>query len=180
MASFPTTVPADPNEIEVYIRWWLGNVSTDVMSTQDMIDIINYNISKYGDEALCKITYYSTVDILNWLIRSQAASLGESSGAGALTRRREKRGKTEIEVEYSESSSGVYGWEAILDELLSKPSSIGCDPFSDSTAEKITAPIIGGADINGYEEGFRTRNKFGVAIKNNRLFGYSSYGRRLF
>ena len=182
MASFPSTQPPDSVEIATYIRWWLCGVSTSVISDQDMIDLITPNITKY-DTSLCKITYYSTIDILNYLIRCQDASKGTSGGDGALTRRREKRGKTEIEVEYGDSTaSSSSGWDKILSGLYDDPSSIGCDPLSDvNDDDKIRAPIIGGADINGYQEGFRTRQKFGAAIKENRCSSrYGAYGRRLF
>ena len=176
MASFPSTQPPDPVEIAEYVRWWL-QVGTSVISDQDMIDLINPNIAKYVDD-LCKITYYSTIDILHWIIRAQDGGTGSSGGSGAVTKRREKRGKTEIEVEYDDTSNSSSGWQKVLDDLLNNPNSIGCTPFADSTEEPIRAPIIGGADINGYQEGFRTRQKFGAAIKENRCF--SRFGRRLF
>ena len=181
MSQFPTTLPPDPYEIADYIRGWLGNLSESVMGCEDMLDIVESNITKYVDD-LCKITYYSTVDTLNWLIRQQSSKNGESGSSGDVSKRREKNGRREIEVTYSDQGDSKVGWDKTLNDLLSDPTLIGCDPFSDVLDEdKIDAPIIGGADINGYEESFRTRNKFGRAIKENR-FGYrrSNYGRRLF
>jgi hypothetical protein len=181
MASFPTTLPADTAEVNSYIRFWLTNLSTTVISDSDMDDMINARIAEYTGE-LCKITYFSTIDILNWLIRSKSVADGSSGSSGAVNRRREKRGKTEIEIEYADNVEETTGWEAILADLLTTPSLIGCDPFSDvDDDDKVRAPIIGGADINGYEEGFRTRDKFGKAIKDNRFgYGRSRFGRRLF
>ena len=175
MASFPSTIPADSQEIADFIRWWLGNVSDTVISDADMITFIDKNTVEYGDDKLCKITYYSTVDILGWLIRAQAAYAGSSGATGEVTSRREKRGKTEIEVKYDVNSSDTTttrGWDKILEDLLDNPSSIGCDPFAD-VVTTTGSVIIGGADINGYEEGFRIAN---VVHHTGRVDAQSGHG----
>jgi hypothetical protein len=164
--AFPTTQPPNTEEIRTYIRQWLAEVSTSVLSDDVMDIFITNNISTYVDN-LCKITYYSTVDCLKWLIRKQAVAEGTSGAAGAATKRREKNSRREIEVEYSSSGSS-YGWQKILDDLFDNPSTIGCYPFSEASDDNLVCNVIlGGADVNGYSAGFRTRDTFEKSIKQN-------------
>ena len=168
MADFPSTIPPDVAEHIAYIRFWLGNIDTDVISDADMTTFIDRNIILYPDDN-CKITNHSTVDILNWLIRQDNADAGSSGVNGSITRQREKEGNVEYETEYQDvTSSTSFGWNKILSDLLTDPSSIGCDPFSEEEKPLLGTVIIGGATVNGYEDSFKTRQRFGTAIRNNR------------
>lgn len=176
MAEFPSTIPPDSTEIMEYIRFWAGNIGTDVISDADMLCFIDRNIILYPDDN-CKITYYSTIDILNWLIRQSDAESGSEGTSGSITRQREKEGNVEYETEYQDPDTTLSGWNKVLSDLLSSPTSIGCDPFSEEDKPLLGTVIIGGATVNGYEDSFKTRQRFGVAIRNNR---YRCPNRRLF
>lgn len=168
MSSFPTTIPANDIEIASYIRFWLGDVSTSTISDDVLLIFVDNNITKYGDTELCKITYYSTIDTLSWLIRKQKMNDGATGSAGAVTRRREKNGRQEIEVEYQDGETST-GWENVLSDLKAFPDSIGCNPFSDAEPSATCGMVvIGGADINGYEAGFRSNRSFDRAIQDNK------------
>ena len=170
MALFPSTLPPDVTEISGFVRWWAGNIPTTTISDPDMIDIITPITAGYP-ESICKAVYYSTVNVLRWLIRQESLQQAISGSSGAVVSRAEKRGTTTISVAYHDSDDTSSSWEDILDALLNDPTLIGCDPFKDEETIVIRAPIIGGADINGYEEQFRSRQKFGRAIQKSR-FGY--------
>lgn len=168
MADFPTTQPPSISEIEAYIRFWLGNLPTSSISSADMQVLIAMNIGKYGTDN-CKITYYSTLDVLRWLIRTEAQG-SAGTGGGALIKEREKEGDVEIERQYSTASTGeTTGWDKVLEDLLASPNTIGCNPIDETVEGQASGSvIIGGADVNGYEGSLRTRNSFDEARYNYR------------
>lgn len=134
MADFPSANPPDVSEHIAYIRFWLGNVDTSIITDEDMTFLIAVNIGKYGEDN-CKIVYYSTLDILRWLIREGAKGSSGSAGSGEVSERREKIGKREILEKYAvgTSSGQATGWDKVLEGLLDSPSSIGCNPIDSGT-----------------------------------------------
>lgn len=158
MADFPTTQPPDIAEINAYIRYWLANIDENIITDADMNVMIAMNIGKYGTD-LCKITYYSTIDVLRWLIRSGAKGTAGSVGSGAISRIKEKVGRKEKEVYYDvgTSTGEASGWDRVLEDLLESPSSIGCNPIDSSTSQSMGSVIIGGAEVNGAESVYESR-----------------------
>ena len=160
MSNFPTTQPPSIEEIRLYIRFWLGNVTPSTsISDNDMDILIAMNIGKYGND-LCKITYYSTVDVLRWLIRKQAQASAGTGGSGAVKRIKESEGNVTIEQEfYDTAGSGatVAGWDKVLEDLLDNPTTIGCNPIDATTGGGTGAVIIGGGDRNGSEAVYESR-----------------------
>lgn len=188
MASFPTTLPPNVTEIRDYIRLWLGDLSVSYITDEVMDVFINLNITKYTDN-LCKITFYSTLDILGWLIRESAKGSSGSAGTGAVKKRLEESGTRKIEVQYDVGVSGGVSssWETVRDDLLENPSRIGCNPIDSSEKSSTGNVVIGGiskseadrvnADPdtrNGYNENPReTLNRYPSYRKHPRNpFGY--------
>lgn len=153
MANFPTTIPPDPVEIIAYCRWWLANLPTSMMSDADMEVIVNMNIAKYPDN-LCKITYYSMLDILRWLIRNTAKGSAGSVGSGSVSRIKETIGKRTKELYYDvgTSTGEASGWDKVLEDLLADPSTIGCNPIDQSTTNNSGSVIIGGVSQKQYDK----------------------------
>lgn len=153
MSGFPTTLPPDLNEIESYIRFFLGNISTSLISSADMQILIAMNIGKYGED-LCKITYYSTLDVLRWLIRNEAKGSSGATGSGEVKKRVEKIGKREVTVEWDvgTSTGESSGWDKVLEDLLADPSTIGCNPIDQSATNNSGSVIIGGVSQKQYDK----------------------------
>lgn len=159
MSGFPTTQPPDIPEIIAYIRWWLGQLPSSEVGDSDMSIIVAMNIGKYGSD-LCKITYYSTVDVLRWLIRKQAQATAGTGGSGALKRTKEQEGNVTVEQEFYDTAGGgatLAGWDKVLEDLLDNPTSIGCNPIDTATGGGTGAVIIGGGDHNGSQAVYESR-----------------------
>lgn len=151
MADFPSTTPPVIQEHIDYIRFWLGDITDTTISDLNMATIIAMNVGKYGEDN-CKIVYYSTVDILRWLIRESAKGQSGSTGSGAISKIRERAGKREKEVTYDvgTSSGSLAGWDKVLDDLLANPSTIGCNPVDSGTDGENTGSVIIGVNTEKY------------------------------
>lgn len=157
MADFPSATPPSLVEIEAYCRFWLGNLSESQMTSADMQVLIAMNIGKYGEDN-CKITYYSMLDILRWLIREQAkGSSGSGGGAGTYQKKiQEKVGKRERTIEYGIDTSGATaavasGFDKILEDLLANPSTIGCNPIDSGTGGEAGGSVIIGVSKDRFD-----------------------------
>ena len=141
----------DNSEIEVYIRFWLGNLSESDVTPEDFDKIIELTRVQYPTATDCQYLYYTTVNLLSWLIRQDSQGSSSSTVAGAVTKRKEKRNNTEIEVTYSDGGESVTSasWETLLDDLESNPDSIGCIPFQASTSG--TGSVIIGSSKDRFE-----------------------------
>ena len=167
MASFPSTLPPVPSEIDSYVRWWLANLPTTTMSMADMLVIIEMNIAKYPDD-LCKITYHTTVDVLRWLIRSTAKGSADTAGSGAVKSRKEVAGRKEITISYDvgNTSGAVAGWDKVLEDLLANPTTIGCNPLPEAS-DTTGLVLIGGVNMDSYIANLddpTTRNGFDINV----------------
>lgn len=131
-----------------WIRWWLGNLPERTISDTDIQTVIDFTTAQYPDATDCQYSYYSLVNLLNWLIREEASNSSTStSAAGDVTMRRETRGSTTIEEEYSESTTttNVSDWDSILQDLIDSPNSVGCAVFTSESDTSSTAKgFIGG------------------------------------
>lgn len=181
MTGFPTTTPPDTDEIRDYIRFWLGDLSDSYITDDAMNVFITMNIDKYSDN-LCKITFYSTIDILRWLIREGAKGSSGSVGSRPIKKRLEESKGRKIEVQYDVGVSGGTdaGWQSVLDDLLENPSTIGCNPIDASTDSGATGSVvIGGVsqkEANRVNNDPDTRNGYNENPRDT-LNRYPSYRR---
>lgn len=147
--------------IEAEARFLMGGVTEEILPSATMQVIIERNIRKYGDEEsdYCEVLYHTVIDSLRYLIREQIVDGASEGVSGTVTKRREKETDTEIEVGYSSSSDGspLYSWNDLLDDFLKHPEYV-CDSLVDATKANGSV-IIGGSDINGYDESFETRER---------------------
>jgi len=151
----------DRDLIESESRFLMGGVSEEILPSATIQIIIERNIRKYGDEEgdYCNVLYHTVIDSLRYLIREQIVEGASEGVSGAVTKRREKETDTEIEIGYGSSSDGspLYTWDDLLDDFLQHPEYV-CDSLVD-TKKKQGSVIIGGSDINGYDESFETRKR---------------------
>lgn len=140
--SFTVTV----GEVIDYDRFWLGNLSTAIISDDDLTRIIN-NIMTDTTLSDCDVYYKSTVEILRNLIRRDAAGSAGSVGGGALKKKTEEVGTLRITEEFDvgTSSGTANGWDKVLEDLLANPSTIGCA----ITATPVTGTSASGSVIIG-------------------------------
>ena len=112
------------DEIQDYVRFWLANLPESDISVEDFNKVIEITRVQYPEATDCQMYYYVAVAVLNWLIKLSGQSAG---GSGQVSQIREKRGNTEKEVYYDTDSDTSSNWTTILDNLLSDPSTIGCN-----------------------------------------------------
>lgn len=129
-------------EVNEYLRFWLGNVGTSLISDNDLNRIIQMVIDRNPEYTGCDVTYYSAVEVLKFLIRVDQKGSTGTVGSGEIKSRKEKIGNVEVTTSYDTSgtSSTVSGWDRVLEDLLGNSSSIGC---------AITTGGAGGATSTG-------------------------------
>jgi hypothetical protein len=110
-------------ELIPQVRFFLGNLSTTVISDADMTIIIDGVLVNHPDGTDCDQLYYSTVATLQWLIREEAG--GSGGGSGEVSKRTEKEGNVTVTEEYEVTGTST-GWDKVLSDLLATPNSIGC------------------------------------------------------
>lgn len=139
-------------DINAYIRFWLGDIGQDIISDETLNFIIQMVIDSDSSYTGCDVIFYSTLEVLRWLVRKQET--GTSYGTGEVKSRKEKVGDVEVSTTYDvgTSTDGVVGWDSILDDLLTNPSIIGC-PITDTTlgGSKLGAVVIGGTSHEEYD-----------------------------
>ena len=135
----------DDISIIEYVRWWLGNLLGSVISDEDMQKILDMVRLQYPDASDCQLLFYTTVAVLEWIIRKESQGSSGSVGTGEVSKRIEKRGRTSIEVAYDVGTSGGTSgsWDSILEDLLGNPDSIGCPVFPVSTSGEIGSVVFG-------------------------------------
>lgn len=138
----------DIEEINTYIRFWLGDVDESVISDDTLNFIVQMVIDKDPNYTGCDVVYYSTTEVLRWLSRRQGT--GADGGTGEITSTKEKVGDVEVTNTYDTggNTSGSSGWEGILSDLLSNPDSIGC--VVTNLKPKTSDVIIGGVSHKEY------------------------------
>lgn len=154
MASFPSSIPPLVEEHIPYIRYWLGNITEEQISDDDMRVFIEMNMIHYPNDN-CKIVYHSTIDILRWIIRAEAAGVSSGGGSGAISKIKEKVGRREKEITYesgqNSNSSSSRGWNKVLEDLLENPTSIGCNPIDIDPDGKSMGNVIIGVNKNKWD-----------------------------
>ena len=138
-------------DINNYIRFWLGGVTEDTISNETLDFIIQMVIDRDPEYTGCDVVYYSTIEVLRWLGRKQ--DTGAGIGTGEITSTKEKVGEVEVTNTYNTggNSSGVSGWNGVLEDLLSDPNSIGC-AITTSGNVKVSEVIIGGVSHKEYNK----------------------------
>ena len=84
----------NPTNLEVaeYIRFWLGGLTDSNVSDSTILTIIDIVEARDPTYTPCDLVYHSTVELLNWFIRSQARGSSGAAGSGAVKSRTEKSG----------------------------------------------------------------------------------------
>lgn len=142
----------------------------------DIVDQIAQDcIAKIGDEDdnFCEVVYCTLIETLRWLINRERSS--SSNQSGAVKKRREKRGNTEIEEQYSDSGSanGYGGWDDMLNDYLTDPTLVCAELASESANNLI---IIGGVSQSEYDRVNTDSDKRnGYMQKNSRRYNYSTF-----
>lgn len=140
----------DVQEINDYIRFWLGDIDESIISDETMNFIIQMVIDRDLNYTGCDVIYYSTIEILRWLVRKQET--GTSAGSGEIKSRKEKVGDIDVETTYDVgiNSSGTGGWGSVLDDLLDNPNMIGCTITDTGENNKAGKVIVGGVSHEEY------------------------------
>lgn len=137
------------------VRFLLGDVEGSNPSDETLNLILSMAIEEYTDDDTyyCEIVYYTLIESLRYLVRSNQALAGET---GNQSSRKESRGKTTIEVEYSDSSDYVQdGWGDMLSDYISHPEYV-CASLK---PEKVFSLInVGGVRQDQYEANQRNHN----------------------
>lgn len=133
-----------------WLRFFLANLSTDIISDADLQIILDQVKTQYPEASDCRIKYEFAVETLNHLIRKGSVEEGAN---GELRSRLEKNGQRSIKIEYNSGSTDgtLSGWESILANLQADPDSVGCVVFP--PVEGVVSSgivIIGGQDVPRY------------------------------
>ena len=164
---------ASINELNDFVRFWAGDLDQCTISDDSLNMIIDFVLQSGKAENDCQEKYYCTLETLRWLDRKYKAP--SSSSAGGLKKRSEKVGEVSVSEEYltGEESNGDSSWADLIQDLESNPSLIGCNPFPSQEGETLGHVVIGGGDINGYDEGYETKirqSQSAYKYKNSGLF----------
>lgn len=102
-------------EILALVRYLIGDLPTELVSDATLLFILNRNRLSTD----CETVYATLLETLLYLDRTNTVV---SSGTGSITSRRERRGRTEIEVKYEESSSSsTNSWRSLYDDYVAHP-----------------------------------------------------------
>ncbi len=141
-------------ELIVWLRFWLSLTDADI-SDADLLIILDGVKAQYPSATDCQLKYYFAVAVLEHFIRASSKGSAGSTGTGAIKKRREKRGNSEVELQYDVGTSGgtQASWDTILEDLKKNPNSIGCTPFpiTPDEAGAQGSVIIGGLGSGRFE-----------------------------
>lgn len=142
-------------ELNEYVRYFLDLTILEMDDTE-----LNRIIQEVLDSGLatteCQEKYYSIKRVLEKLIIKQASASGSTGGSvGAVTKRKEKRGNSEIEINYSDNTGSIStatGYDKILEDFLKDPDSfLLCDVFPSTDSSAQGSVIIGGRGSNMFD-----------------------------
>jgi hypothetical protein len=136
-----------------WLRFWLGNLPITTISDADLQIILDGVRAQYPSANDCQIQYYFAVATLEWLLRQEAQGSAGQAGSGDVKKRTEERGRTKITQEWDvgSSSGASTGWDAVLEDLLADPNSVGCSVFPPSGDAQSGSVIIDGQGVGLYE-----------------------------
>ena len=145
-------------QLNNFIRFYLGGISTDVISDDNLNLIIQFVKGSGVAKNDCQEKYFATKATVEWLIRAAAKATSGQESSGAVRSREEKIGKRRIKVEYSTHSQSSnsfkpYDWQEVLAQLVKDPKSLLCDPFPDISKSRKGNVIIGGTGKGRFDCG---------------------------
>ncbi|CAM0040292.1 hypothetical protein VPHK460_0031 [Vibrio phage K460] len=152
-----------------WLRFWLS-LDESTISDEDLQRILDSVQETHPDATDCAIKYYFAKATLEHLIRADAQ--GQSGGGGTLKKRREKIKNREIELEYHDSGTASVGWEKTLDDLVSDPNSIGCDPFPSTDEDSGSGAVIIGVTTDKYTFSSPYRQNLNMYSKSSNPWKY--------
>lgn len=134
---------ADVNE---EIRFLLGDLPVSVISDENLNKIIQRSVDNHSleDEYFCIVTYASILSTLQWLINK-----GQASSSTEITKRKEKVGDVEIQLEYSSPSTELTGWENLLEKFNSDPTLV-CESLAYLAKSDLGYALFGGVSQKEY------------------------------
>lgn len=134
----------DVDQVVDRVRFLLGDPSLDIISDEVIISIVDSCILSLGVEGddYCKVVQCSLMDTLRYLIRK--AQVPSNSDGSEIKRRKEKRGNTEIELEFQvvSSSDNSSGWQDMYEDYQSHPEWI-CAELASKTSGKYLVTLGG-------------------------------------
>lgn len=165
----------DPNAIADRVRFLLGNPSEEILPNDILLQIVNECIAKIGDDdsLYCQVLQCSLMETLRYLIRQ--SQIPSSPNGGSVRRRKEKRGRTEIEEEYQQTSAGdPSGWEQMYEDYQQHPEWICDELVTERTGEYLVK--IGGVRQDEFDSIVKDSNSKSAYDKPrvNRKFWKSS------
>ena len=126
------------------LRFLLGDPSIDIISDEIITSIVDsciVGLGVYGDD-YCKVVQCSLMESLRYLIRK--AQVPSNPDGSEIKRRKEKRGNTEIEVEFqvTSTSDSSSGWQDMYEDYQSHPEWI-CAELASKTSGKYLVTLGG-------------------------------------
>ncbi len=138
-------------DVNEEIRFLLGDLSLSSISDENLNRIIQKSVDRHSleDEDFCIVTYESLLASLQWLVNKEQATTG--SGSGIISKKREKVGDVEVQVEYTSSSSGEpSGWENLLDKFNNDPTLV-CESLAYLAKSDLGYALFGGVSQKEYD-----------------------------
>lgn len=131
-------------DVTTRLRFLLGNPSEGIIDDCILIGIVDSCIITLGDNGddYCKVLQCSLMETLRFLIRQ--AQIPSSPDGSEVKRRKEKRGNTEIELEFQSTTNSdtSTGWQSMYEDYQSHPEWI-CEELVSSTSGKYLVNIGG-------------------------------------
>lgn len=145
----------DTDVAKARVRYLMGDVSTSTLTDDTLTSVLTLATTEYtdDDEYYCEVVYYTLLESLRHLIRVNQANAGLT---GNQARRKEVRGKTTIEVEFSDSSDFISdGWAQMYKDYVAHPEYV-CESLR---PERVFGLLnIGGTRQDTYRATDRNRN----------------------
>lgn len=120
-------LPVDRDRVETKVRFLMGGVSTDVLSSATLLLVSEECILKFEDSQIYEtdVTYCTLLDVLQYLIRQSWTETG-SDVRGSLKSVSEKEGNVAYKDEYESSGQVINksGWEKLYDYFLINPQEV--------------------------------------------------------
>ena len=133
----------DVGQVVKRVKFLLGDPSLDIIPDEVLMSLAESYILSIGDgdDVYCKVVQSSLMESLRYLIRK--SQIPASSDGGEIRRRREKRGNTEIELEFqATSSNSTSGWQEMYEDYQTHPEWI-CEELASKTSGKYLVTLGG-------------------------------------
>lgn len=167
------------SEINSSVRYYLGGLSTSILSDEILDFIIVNKITEYGDidDNLCIVTYQSLLEALQYLDRRAMQGSAATGASGDLKRIEERIGQRVIKKEFETGSDGgtAASWGTLYDDFLANPQYI-CKSLIDNTKDKAIV-LIGGVSQKEFDRvktNTDSRNGWSMIPKCGRRDGFRS------